>query len=46
MYALLRRLMSPRPAAVCLTLWYVLLLSALILLADHAPTGDFRYGQL
>lgn len=46
MYALLLRFMPQRTAAVCLTLWYILLISALILLADHAPTGDFRYGQL
>lgn len=46
MYALFLRFMPLRLASVCLTLWYILLLSALILLADHAPIGDFRYGQL
>lgn len=46
MYALLRRFLPPRAANVALTLWYITLLIILVLLADHAPSGDFRYGQL
>lgn len=46
MYSILRRFLSPRPASIVLTLWYIILLTMLILLVDHAPIGDFRYGQL
>jgi hypothetical protein len=46
MYAILRRFLPVRAATVLLTVWYVVLLTLVILLADHAPSGDFRYGQL
>ncbi len=46
MYTFLRSFLPPLPASIILTLWYIVLLTALILLVDHAPAGDFRYGQL
>ena len=46
MYSLLRNFLSTRSAAIVLTLWYIFLLTSLILLVDHTQNGGFRYGQL